>query len=350
MNITINHLPVPSWSWLKMNRAEVKGELNREARMVLTLPTGIDYSIEKNFSNKEIAGGMGEAYTSLLAGLGLPVHSFRLGAHQAVDKALILDFDFAQKPDAAALVELYVEEGAQMLVIMRYQNHKAQGTGAIQTKITLEKQAELHLVQVQACEGDFVFLNDFNAKQAEESDFKLSKVLLGGKESYEGFLVELLGDRSRFNTDLAYLVNESKKLDMNYIARHHGVKTESRINVKGVLRDKAYKMFRGTIDILRGAVNAKGGENEEVLLLDDDVHNKSIPLILCGEEDVEGAHGASIGKLDEDLLFYMQSRGIGEAEIYELMAKARIQEICEKIPHEPTRTALYAFLGVEQNA
>ena len=46
MNITINHLPVPSWSWLKMNRAEVKMELNREAQMVLTLPTGIDYSIQ----------------------------------------------------------------------------------------------------------------------------------------------------------------------------------------------------------------------------------------------------------------------------------------------------------------
>ena len=64
-----------------------------------------------------------------------------------------------------------------------------------------------------------------------------------------------------------------------------------------------------------------------MLLIDDDVINKSIPVILCGEEDVEGAHGATIGKLDEELLLYMKSRGIPEKEIYEIMAKARIEEL-----------------------
>ena len=82
-----------------------------------------------------------------------------------------------------------------------------------------------------------------------------------------------------------------------------------------------------------------------MLILDDGVVNKSIPIILCGEEDVEGAHGATIGRLDEELIFYMQSRGISEKECYELMAKARIHEVCGIIGDEATTRAVECFIG-----
>ena len=55
---------------------------------------------------------------------------------------------------------------------------------------------------------------------------------------------------------------------------------------------------------------AKGDEKEDVLLVGDNMVNQTIPLILCAEEDVEGNHGASIGKLDENMLFYAATRGI----------------------------------------
>lgn len=79
--------------------------------------------------------------------------------------------------------------------------------------------------------------------------------------------------------------------------------------------------------------------------MDDTVINKSLPIILCSEEDVEGNHGATIGKLDEDILFYMQSRGIKESEIYEIIAKARIEELCTKINDEITSDKIHQFLG-----
>lgn len=62
--------------------------------------------------------------------------------------------------------------------------------------------------------------------------------------------------------------------------------------------------MRGTIDFVHGCVGAKGDEKEDVLLVGDNMVNQTIPLILCAEEDVEGNHGASIGKLDENMLFY----------------------------------------------
>ena len=94
---------------------------------------------------------------------------------------------------------------------------------------------------------------------------------------------------------------------MNYVALHEGKKSVSEIRTNGVLHENARKLFRGTIDFKKGAAGAVGNEKEDVLLLDDDVVNQTIPLILCAEEDVEGNHGATIGKLDEDLVFYLEA-------------------------------------------
>ena len=58
-----------------------------------------------------------------------------------------------------------------------------------------------------------------------------------------------------------------------------------------------------------------------------------MPVILCQEEDVEGRHGATIGELGEDILFYMQTRGIDEEEAKRIMIKARLESIARMIPH-----------------
>lgn len=134
---------------------------------------------------------------------------------------------------------------------------------------------------------------------------------------------------------------------MNYVALHEGKKSVSEIRTDGVLHENARKLFRGTIDFKKGAAGAVGNEKEDVLLLDDDVVNQTIPLILCAEEDVEGNHGATIGKLDEDLVFYLESRGMALAEIYKMMAKARIDAVLRFVPDEKTKADVASYLESE---
>ena len=74
--------------------------------------------------------------------------------------------------------------------------------------------------------------------------------------------------------------------------------------------------------------------------MDEGVHNNTVPLILCAEEDVEGAHGASIGKISEEVLNYFASRGIAEDDVTELMAKSRIDAVAGRIPDAVTRDLL----------
>ena len=75
------------------------------------------------------------------------------------------------------------------------------------------------------------------------------------------------------------------------------------------------------------------------------VVNKILPVILCDEEDVEGNHGATMGRLNEDLLFYIKSRGIPQEEVYELMSRARIEEIAQKIEDVQARNTVLEYIG-----
>lgn len=79
-------------------------------------------------------------------------------------------------------------------------------------------------------------------------------------------------------------------------------------------------------------------------MLGEKAVNQTIPLILCGEEDVEGNHGATIGKLDEELLFYLSSRGMAQEEIYEMVARGRLDAVAAKIPDKTVREEVGRYL------
>ena len=160
--------------------------------------------------------------------------------------------------------------------------------------------------------------------------------------------MELKGDRSSFKAHIGYLGEKDQYLDMNYIARHLGKKTESLMESNGVLNENAFKLFRGTIDFVKGSVGAVGNESEDVLLLGDEVENQTIPLILCAEEDVEGNHGASIGELDEKTLFYLMSRGFTEEEAKKLIARSRLDAVAGMIGEPSVREKTLNYLEEHQ--
>ncbi|MCD7745481.1 MAG: SufD family Fe-S cluster assembly protein [Lachnospiraceae bacterium] len=221
----------------------------------------------------------------------------------------------------------------------------AEGLAAIQTKIFAEKGAKVTLVQIQNLEDGFTFINDVGASCAEGAKMESIQIVLGGGDTYMGLRTNLGARSAALESKIGYLLDHHQKLDVNYLAYQTGAKTTSRMDVSGVLRGASQKLFRGTIDFRKGSEGAKGDEKEDVLLFSDDVVNRTVPLILCEEEDVEGNHGATIGRLDESLLFYLSSRGIDEKEIYEMMARARIDAICSGISDEKTHQMVQEFLA-----
>ena len=137
-----------------------------------------------------------------------------------------------------------------------------------------------------------ILINDIGGSCDEGASVEILHLYLGRGDLFSGCRIELEGEEaaasSLFRT--GYLEQHTQRLDVNIVANHVGTETESTILADGTLKDQAYKVFRGTIDFERGASTSVGNEEENVLLLGDDIVNKTVPLILCAEEDVQGNH------------------------------------------------------------
>ena len=118
---------------------------------------------------------------------------------------------------------------------------------------------------------------------------------------------------------------------MNYIAELRGKKSNIDIEVQGALKDTAKKHFKGTIDFKKGCKKATGNENEACMLLSDTAKSIALPMLLCSEEDVEGNHSSSAGKIGEKELFYIMSRGFELKEAMKLMVRAKFNKILANI-------------------
>ena len=347
MNMILNQIPSPTWNWLHMNETQVDNvAVGSQGRILSDIPGGVSVK-EENKAGLNDKTALGEDMDRLIVSSGCKVLSIRR-EKEASDSGepVRLTFNYEADKAAANAVEIYVEEGAELTVIMNFESTRdAAATAAVQTRYHVSKDARLTLVQVEKLGDKFTFLNDIGGEVDELGNFTLTQLVLSGKNTYQGAYNNLTGKKASLQTDIGYMVLSDQVLDMNYVAYHTGKKTKCVMNADGVLRGNAKKVFRGTIDFRRGCAGAKGDELENVLLMDDDVINQTIPVILCDEEDVEGNHGASIGKVDESLMFYLSSRGMDESEIYEMMARARIDAVTAKIADAQTREEIAQYLG-----
>ena len=142
-----------------------------------------------------------------------------------------------------------------------------------------------------------------------------------------------------------YFGKNNQKLDFNYVANQIGQATNYDLSIKGALADRAQKTCRATIDFKRGSSTSKGSEQEYVTLLSDDIRNVAVPILLCTEDDVEGLHAASAGKIDEDILFYIMSRGFSETEAKRLILESKFAETIDLIDNEEIRKRVYTTLS-----
>lgn len=173
---------------------------------------------------------------------------------------------------------------------------------------------------------------------------ELAVVDLGRGNFSANIEINLNGDDSTAEINSAYFGDGKRKLDFNYIIRQRGLRTSATMNVRGALSDTCDKIFRGTLDFQRGTKGSIGRELEEVIILSDGVRNRSVPLMLSNEDDVDGHHAVSVGRLDDEKIFYLMSRGLNKIEAEKLIVEAAFHPVLEKISDETLRAKISSEL------
>ena len=262
--------------------------------------------------------------------------SLKITIDSKTNKEVKIEFKFDEKNlNLIEKIEVIANEDCKATIILKYEtskNIKAFHNGIV--RVLANKKANLNIVIVNFMNNISNNFMSIENQLEENANVNYTIVDFGGKNSITNYYSNLLGEASDNRLNAIYLGKKNQLFDLNYIGELRGEKSNINIEVQGALKDEAKKHFKGTIDFKRGCKKATGNENEACMLLSDKAKSIALPMLLCSEEDVEGNHSTSSGKIGEKELFYIMSRGFELKEAMKLMVRARFNEILENIKNE----------------
>ena len=352
IDMIVNRLPAKTWNRLSVNQAEVKDlAFDGWQRPVITVryPKDEKPVVKELVTEQEdtLYKGMEKIHTGMGAEVSRlkPKGATDICVETAEEREMsnerkesmrcdevVLVLDYPDQKNCFQDVKIHANAGESVTVWTVVRSKKdAEGKAVLRTLMRAEEDAKIRLVQVDLLGDRMQLFNDIGAESGKQAQIEVVQLFLGAEKIWAGSYATLTGEKSHLQLDAGYYREKQQLLDMNYVAQHIGKKTESNMNVGGVLQNASKKVFRGTIDFPLGCVSAKGDEMEDVLILGEDAINQTVPLILCAEEDVEGNHGASIGRPADEVLFYLASRGLSEEDACNLLARAKLEALCNCI-------------------
>jgi len=356
-NILINRANVPAaqtWNRLRANSLSVSVPNHADAgKVYLPLPRLFE----------RIECGMGQEVTDYVESQAFKSDFYNVPAHTKREELIVVAVSAAQ--NQCANTGVIVREGAEATVVIAAfagdvdgdapagndANDSALPTSAALTRIVVEAGAKLHLIEMLGVNEGQQHLESVGLEIHQDAAVDVKQYALGGSTIGLGLTANLVGARARLDLNNRYHATHEETLDINHLVRMRGTSTRAQLTESGVLNEEAKKTLRATIDLVRGAKDAQGNEIETVMILGDDVVNKTMPVILCDEDDVAGNHGATIGSVSPEQLDYLAARGLSRQAAEQLFIRALFEDAIinapEEISHRVAVERCEAELGAE---
>ena len=337
-NLKLNETPVRTAKNFRINNIKLENieipEVIPEFENITITGDTSKIDIEQNANNRDInlAYGLSEELTNQVKAQA----NQKLKLNGCKNEETEIDFKFDDENSILLdNIEITANENTKSTVIIKYtsnQENENYHNGIIKTKAKENSELNIILINLMNIKSNnfLAIENDFE----ENAKINYTIIDFGGKNSITNYYSNLLGDSCDNQLNAIYLGKENQLFDLNYIGELRGKKSNIDIEVQGALKDVAKKHFKGTIDFKKGCKKATGNENEACMLLSDTAKSIALPMLLCSEEEVEGNHSSSAGKIGEKELFYIMSRGFELKEAMKLMVRARFNKILENIKDE----------------
>lgn len=343
MNTQINRLPVPTWNrtgvnWLDKKALPPDREYLPGDHLPYdgVLPHGISLMDDLPEEIASIPGGMGEWMNEFIR-KGADKTCYLLVDGSLSEPVIITQTLDSAKPVIRAHYAINANPGSNLTVVQINRGDAKDGMIGSLTQIDAQENSVIRLISIQLLGQNSHSFDTVGARIGKGARVEIIRAVLGGKTAACGSAAYLEGQGGGYQQDTAYFADKEQIFDFNDIARHTGRETVSEMHTAGVLAGTSSKILRGTIDFQAGSAHSVGHENETVLLLSPSARNRTVPLILCGEEAVEGQHAATLGQFDEKQLYYLCSRGLSLAEAKRMLVEARFMPVLNKITPDDLR-------------
>lgn len=264
--------------------------------------------------------------------LGAPLHLLFLASGEA---------------DSVAHPRILIEcaRGARAIVIEHY---VALGQRAyfnnVVTRATLGPGAELEHYKLQREAPTAFHVSTLNVQQDEASRFVSHSISLGAALSRHDINVALNAPGAACTLNGLYVARGRQHVDYHTRVDHIAPACTSAEDYRGVLAGRARGVFNGRVYVHRDAQKSDASQSNRNLLLSREAEIDTKPQLEIHADDVKCSHGATAGDLDDNQLFYLQSRGIPADEARRLLVEAFLAETIDNIPFEPARAAALALV------
>ena len=230
-------------------------------------------------------------------------------------------------------------------------------------------------IETESCSVCDIFVKDFSKIEQlniiVNTDSQVTLSILGEEEilkhkikikvlknaTFNGYLADFTKKNNDFNC-LIELAEESangmfkvaslaslddrKKIDISLV--HHHPKTIGKIDCFGVCKDKSKLTFLGTSHIVKGAIKSKTQQSAKVVVFDPESNAVAKPILKIDENEIEASHAAVIGRINDEHLFYLTSRGLSEAEAKDLITLGYLKPILVGFKEEEIKKRISSLI------
>jgi Fe-S cluster assembly protein SufD len=204
--------------------------------------------------------------------------------------------------------------------------------------------AEVGYVAIQKWGRHAWHLADQRATLEKDSTLKLFNVTLGARFSKTRVEASLKGTGATAELKGIYFASGEQFFDFHTLQDHQVGNTTSDLLFKGALQDTARTVYAGLIRIEKGAARSDAYQANRNLVLSDKAKATSIPMLEIDNNDVRCTHGATVGPVDPNHLFYLRSRGIPEMTAKRMIVQGFFGQVLDRIPFEQARNLIEAEL------
>lgn len=237
---------------------------------------------------------------------------------------------------------VWVEDNASVTYVHEYASptEKAQTLHTGIVELHVGQNANLRFVELQSF-GDHVWnFTHERARVGRDSSLDWVFGAVGSHLTKNFSEIDLVGQGSSVRMSGFYFTNGVQHFDHDTQQNHHAPDTTSDLLFKGALKDNSRSVWQGMIYVAPDAQKTDGFQSNPNLILSQSARADSIPGLEILADDVRCTHGSTIGKIDSEEVFYLQSRGIPVEDAERIIVEGFFDPIMQRIPFERVRTRL----------
>jgi Fe-S cluster assembly protein SufD len=337
----------------------VNGQFAPEASSMVSMPDGLEIDVFENLDADSLAsigsiatlqGKLGSTNDERFVALNTSFLSEGLFIRVAKSKTIEKPIHFLHvvTTDEAILStpRIWVElaENAEATLIESYQTLRGRSFTCPVTEIKLAASARFEHLKYQDESLEAVHIANIAVHQESQSVYTSNNVNFGGHTARNDINVWVNGEYTETWLNSANVGTESQIIDNHTRIDHAKPNCQSFEVYKTILKDKSEGVFNGKIFVYEDAQKTDAKQTNQALLLSPNATMNTKPQLEIFADDVKCTHGATIGQLREDALFYLRARGVEKSKAEALLVYAFAAEVIEKIGSEDVRVALESRL------